>query len=78
MIRNLTCPECEYRMEEGFLVDRGDANAEGAGFWMSGVPVKRWWGMSTKGKRKYQLVAYRCSRCGFVKLWAPEPEPGAK
>lgn len=31
---------------------------------------KKWWGIQLKGQTKFNVVTYRCSRCGFLESHA--------
>ncbi|MEO5589165.1 MAG: hypothetical protein ABIS03_06240 [Gemmatimonadaceae bacterium] len=45
------------------------------GTWAPGVPVIRRYmgGISYDKKVQAQIVAYRCTRCGYLELYAGEP-----
>ncbi len=64
------CPKCKLHMERGYILD----NAHGGllvASWVESTPVKsRWKGLDIKGKRAFELVAYRCVGCGYVDLYA--------
>ena len=67
------CPKCQGMMEEGFIIDRGHANALMAADWVEGAPEHSFWtGLKTKGKDRYRVVAMRCQLCGFIEHYAPE------
>lgn len=68
------CPKCQRKMEQGHLPDV----AHGAvmlGTWSPGLAVVRKYIGGIKYDKRIQmpLIAYRCSRCGYVELFAGEP-----
>ena len=66
----IDCPKCRSRMEEGFIQDSYQHQVRVAR-WIEGTPEKSFWsGIRTKGKRRYDVVVYRCSRCGFLEEYA--------
>lgn len=45
------CPDCQRRMEGGFLLDRGDSG-NAVGTWVQGPPERSLWhGLKLKGRR---------------------------
>jgi hypothetical protein len=66
-----TCPNCRQSMEEGFLLDRGHANAAGTTEWIEGAPEKSFWtGTKLRGKMRMKAQAYRCTKCGLLQMYA--------
>lgn len=64
------CPKCRARMEQGFIQDSSKHGVVTAR-WIEGEPEKSFWtGIKTKGKRQYDVVTYRCSRCGYLEEYA--------
>lgn len=60
-------------MSEGFVLDRGESNAQMQQKWIEGEPVKSFWlGLKTKGREAYQVITYRCDRCGYLESYAKE------
>ena len=61
-------------MTDGIMVDVGYGSYS-VGAWQSGPPViSRWWGLKVNKKALVPTTAYRCSRCGFIELYAlPRP-----
>jgi hypothetical protein len=58
-------------MEEGFIADRGHGERIKAGTWVEGkAEVTFWSGAKIKGKKRYEMIALRCPRCGSVELYA--------
>jgi hypothetical protein len=69
--RTVTCPKCNDKMEEGFVVDRGDSNAVLPSQWVLGKPDKTFlWGTKTRGRAQYQIATYRCQRCAYLESYA--------
>jgi hypothetical protein len=64
------CPKCNSRMEEGFVVDHGHGSSVQQAEWAEGKPVKSFWGMTVKGKRRFTVTTLRCTRCGFLESFA--------
>lgn len=65
------CGKCDAVMEEGFLLEKGDAGALSAEAWVAGQPVKGWIsGLNLKGKNTYTITAFRCTACGFLESYA--------
>ena len=67
-----SCPDCGVRMEGGFLLDRTSEGTAVAS-WVAGPPEKSvWTGLKLRGRRQLPVYAWRCLRCGLVRLYAPE------
>jgi hypothetical protein len=61
-------------MEEGFLVDRGEANMVKPARWVDGAPERSFWtGTKTRGKEQYRVATFRCDRCGYLESYATHP-----
>lgn len=59
-------------MEEGFIVDRGDHSRTAPSSWVEGPPERSFWqGTKTRGKAQFQIVTYRCQKCGLLRSYAP-------
>jgi rubrerythrin len=57
-------------MESGFVQDSHEHRIRTAR-WIEGAPEKSFFnGLKTKGKRQYDVVTYRCSRCGYLEEYA--------
>ena len=59
-------------MEEGILLELKDGNQKAATEWVEGRPVKKWYGLSIRGRRKLTIETWRCGRCTFLESYAPE------
>jgi hypothetical protein len=70
MAVNLICGECGGAMKLGFIPD--DSNQASRQLsWIEGPPKENFLGfLSTKDKQRYYIRAYRCTGCGFLKLYA--------
>ena len=65
------CPNCGVAMEDGFMIDRGHANAASQSQWAEGIPERSWWqGVRLKGKDRIPTITYRCPRCGLLQSYA--------
>lgn len=65
------CPDCQRRMEGGFLLDRANG-ANTVGTWVEGPPERGLWeGLKLKGRRQLTVYAWRCPGCTQVRLYAP-------
>ncbi len=73
-LQNPSCSKCQSAMEEGFIVDKGDSNSAGVSHWVAGSPDKSWWGANIKGREKLMVIAFRCTRCGFLESYTVTPE----
>jgi RNase P subunit RPR2 len=71
------CPKCYGNMEIGVIPDIGQSNYTIASSWLEGEPEKSFWsGMKTKDKRRFAIVSYRCTKCGFLENYATQPATG--
>jgi ribosomal protein S27AE len=68
---NQFCPECNGTMVEGTVIDYRHATVAPEE-WIEGQPQVSWTG-KVKNEERYQVIAYRCSRCGFLKMYARQP-----
>jgi hypothetical protein len=68
---NKTCAKCGGRMDQGFVLEK-DRNQKAVTEWVEGMPDKKWYGLSIKGKRKLTVEAWRCGRCGYLESYAPD------
>lgn len=64
------CPRCGGSMEPGFVVDH-TYGAVAKSEWASGEPkYSQWSGMRMKGRQRYNVLTYRCMRCGALESYA--------
>jgi len=67
------CAKCGGRMEQGFTLDHTDGGGRSVTSWVEGAPQKGWFGwISLRGKRKFEVQAWRCPRCFLLENYAPE------
>jgi hypothetical protein len=58
-------------MSEGFVLDRGESNAKMLQKWVEGAPERSFWlGVRTKGRDAYEVMTFRCDRCGYLESYA--------
>ena len=68
---HFTCIRCQSTMSEGFLIDRGHMNSKRVGEWVDGVPEWGFWtGLKTKGRDRFAVKTFRCTRCGYLESYA--------
>ena len=68
------CPRCRGNMSEGFIIDRGDYNAQNLQKWVEGEPVRSFWtGLQTKDRDKFEVSTWRCDKCGYLESYAQTP-----
>lgn len=65
----MKCPKCGSPMTTGFLLDEGQHQMKSLE-WIEGPPEKGFWGLKLKSRRRFEVVADRCVRCGFLELYA--------
>ncbi|HEX9800780.1 MAG TPA: hypothetical protein VGC00_11500 [Thermoanaerobaculia bacterium] len=67
------CGACGSTLEEGFLLDRRQSLEAFSQLWIEGEPERSWLaGVKWRGRRRAEVVAMRCRKCGRLELWAPE------
>ena len=67
-----SCPDCRQPMVAGAVIDYRRGSAHPSEWVESSVVTSRWTG-SVKNDVRYEVAAYRCSKCGLLKLYADEP-----
>jgi hypothetical protein len=73
---DIGCPKCKARMEEGFVLDRGQYNAASVASWVDGqweqLTTKKfvWFSTPLRGKKKRPITGYRCASCGYLEAYA--------
>lgn len=69
-----TCPDCDVRMEGGFILDRTDSGSKPT-TWVEGAPDKTFWGtMKVKDRRQMTVYAWRCPTCALLRMYAAPDE----
>ena len=71
MNRNVQCPDCQTKMEEGFIPDDIGGNYTQT-CWYPGEPAHRNWllGVKVAKETKKPVECFRCPQCGLLKLYA--------
>jgi hypothetical protein len=65
------CSECREPMDRGFMLER-DAGGAWETKWVRGAPESSFWrGTKIADKERLAIEAYRCPRCGALRLFAP-------
>ena len=64
-----TCVKCGGLMEMGFMLDKR-RHARQVALWYEGVPTANLLDISER--RKIVILAYRCTNCGYLELWAQD------
>jgi predicted nucleic-acid-binding Zn-ribbon protein len=72
MNQNIKCPKCEKDMQIGYLLDHGHLNSTTQTHWVEGEPQKGFFGLKIKSKKVLPTSTFRCPKCGFIELYAPE------
>ena len=72
---NTTCAECGGTMRLGFTADQVHRSTLTQAVWVEGEPeVAKFLGMpgglEVKDRACYDVVTYRCERCGLLKSYA--------
>jgi hypothetical protein len=58
-------------MEEGYVLDLGDAQSRNQATWIGGKPEHSFWlGLKTKDRPHLKVTTYRCPRCGLLESYA--------
>ena len=67
-----SCPDCRQPMVAGVLIDyrRGSAHPSE---WTEGALETSAWTGDVKNDARFQVTAYRCARCGLLRLYADSP-----
>ena len=78
-MRRVECSACGVRLEEGFIADRGQGDRVRPATWVEGEPeVSFWSGAKVKGKKRFEVTALRCPRCGRIELCAESEAQGRR
>ena len=69
--KGTTCPKCQARMEEGYIVDETYGGRQ-VSTWIEGAPLRSFWtGVRRRGLREHMTQSWRCTACGFLETYAP-------
>lgn len=67
------CPRCRVRMDAGHVLGLVAKEGPAALSWFEGSLEKGFLGrFKIKGKRRFELMAYRCGGCGYLIWFAPD------
>jgi hypothetical protein len=74
MTENVTCPDCDVRMERGFVPEYGTGTVQS--HWHKGKPKRKKAlgvdiGVAVKRRLMKPIVCFRCPRCGLLRHYAP-------
>jgi hypothetical protein len=65
------CPKCTGSMSEGLIADQTNQSAAAVPIWVEGEPERNFWtGLKLRGKPRFDVATWRCSRCGFLEQYA--------
>lgn len=68
------CPRCQGQMQRGFVPDKGHGDGLKVPEWLEGQPEPSFWrGLKTKGRERFAVQTFRCTRCGFLESYANPP-----
>ncbi len=69
------CPDCDLPMQAGVILDHGDGNHKLQPRWIAGPVERSFWqgGIKTRDRAAFDVVTYRCERCGLLRSYATEP-----
>jgi len=72
---NTTCAECGGTLQLGFTADRADYSVLTQSLWIEGEPHGAKFlglnvGLDARDRARYDVVTYRCERCGLLKSYA--------
>ncbi len=66
------CPDCGGQMAEGRVIDYRRDSAHPSE-WVEGTVKTSIWTGSVKNEERYEIVAHRCDKCGYLKFYAEKP-----
>jgi len=69
-----TCPKCNCKMLEGFVIDRGDMNLVRNPEWTNGKFVPSFWSGGKIGHMTVPVRTFRCESCGYLESYATPAE----
>lgn len=68
----IRCPECGGHMAEGRVIDYRRDSARPSE-WVEGEIEASFWTGSVKNDERFEIVAHRCEKCGYLKFYADKP-----
>ncbi|MEZ0244546.1 MAG: hypothetical protein ACAH11_14320 [Sphingomonas sp.] len=57
-------------MTQGLILDTNQSGAHAVSSWIEGAPDRGWLGLKLRGRTKYEILTWRCGRCGFLEGYA--------
>jgi len=72
MSRNIICSECDGTMQKGSILNLVGLGyyPDGVPYWTEGIPERNFLGgVKVRKTKRYTVSAFRCEKCGFVKLY---------
>ena len=64
------CAKCSGTLARGYTPEARDMSYK-VDQWVEGEPKRGLFGFKMRGKRRFDMEAWRCEKCGFVELYAP-------
>jgi hypothetical protein len=65
------CTQCGGPTSTGFVLETAIPHARTTPIWVEGEPENAsWGGLKVKDRANYPIVAYRCTKCGHLELYA--------
>jgi hypothetical protein len=78
MPNELKCLKCTADMQQGYVLELGEAPLLSVSKWISGPPEKSFFlGLVLKDREQYPIESYRCVRCGYLESYALPPPSSA-
>ena len=65
-----TCSKCAGELEEGYVLDQGYAPRKLVSSWVRGAPRLGFLGLGLAVEASKRIVAWRCTRCGLLEMYA--------
>jgi predicted nucleic-acid-binding Zn-ribbon protein len=73
MPQSTKCPKCGGSMEKGVIPDQGHGRVF-MNHWQLGRETGWLGGLRSRNQTRYEIAAYRCTKCGFLEQYATEPK----
>ena len=70
------CLICGNTTEIGFVLDRGHLDFVKQEEWWEGRPEKSFWTGIKRPERRFKVLTFRCTKCGYLMEFADPSEPG--
>jgi len=56
-------------MEVGLIPDEAHGRT-GMSKWVEGIAQMGFFGLKLRGRRQFEIIAYRCTKCGYLESYA--------